>query len=81
MGKWTLISFEDESDESVTGWQILDTEGSIHSQHWSREDALEIAALEADDNEALAADLHGQADDAQDVSDGLRGLINKEKTP
>jgi hypothetical protein len=80
--EWTLTSFKvNESDESVAGWQILDSEGSVHSQHWSREDALEIAALEADDNEALAVDLHGQADDAQEITDGLRNLIDREETP
>tara|TARA_Y100001951_G_C11231677_1_gene235006 strand:+ start:665 stop:928 length:264 start_codon:yes stop_codon:yes gene_type:complete len=77
---WTLTSFKvDESHESVTGWQILDSEGSVHSQHWSREDALGIAAISADDNEALAAELHGQADDAQEITDGLRGLIDREE--
>ncbi len=78
---WTLTSFKvNESDESVAGWQILDSEGSVHSQHWSREGALEIAALEADDNEALAVDLHGEADDAQEIADGLRDLIDREET-
>ena len=74
---WHLLRTE---SEDVVGWQILDSEGSIHSQHWSREDALEIAALEADDNEALAVELHGQADDAQEITDGLRGLIDREVT-
>jgi|TARA_R110002110_G_scaffold160281_2_gene358661 hypothetical protein len=77
---WTLTSFKfDEWDESVAGWEILDSEGSLHSQHWSREDALGIAAISADDNEALAAELHRQADDAQEVSDGLRDLIDREE--
>ena len=78
---WTLTSFKvNESDESVAGWQILDSEGSVHSQHWSREDALGTAAISADDNEALAADLHGEADDAQEIADGLRDLIDREET-
>ena len=77
---WTLTSFKvNEWDESIAGWQILDSEGSVHSQHWSREDALGTAAISADDNEALAEDLHGQADDAQEVSDGLRDLIDREE--
>jgi hypothetical protein len=59
-------------------WQILDNEGSVHSQHWSKEDALGIAAIHAEDNEALAADLHGEADDAQEIADGLRDIIAKE---
>ena len=80
---WHLLRTEvggTSLSEDVVGWQILDSEGSIHSQHWSREDALEIAALEADDNEALAVDLHGQADDAQEIADGLRDLIDRGDT-
>jgi len=81
MTAWTLTSFKvNESDESVAGWQILDSEGSVHSQHWSREGTLGIAAISADDNEALAADLHGEADDAQEIADGLRDLIDREET-
>jgi hypothetical protein len=72
---WHLLKTE---SEDAVEWQILDSEGSIHSQHWSKEDALEIAALEADNNETLAVDLHGQADDAQEIADGLRGLIDRE---
>lgn len=60
-----------------TKWQILDPEGSVHSEHWSIEDALGMAAVHAEDSEALAADLHAQADDAQEISDGLRGLIDR----
>ena len=78
--KWTLKAFKvDESDESIAGWQILDSEGSVHSQHWSREDALGIAAISADDNDALAEELHGEADDAQEIADGLRDLIDREE--
>jgi len=77
---WTLTSFKvNEWDESVAGWEILDSEGSVHSQHWSREDALGIAAISADDNDALAIDLHGEADDAQEIADGLRDLIDREE--
>ena len=71
---WHLLRTE---SEDVVGWQILDSEGSVHSQHWSREDALGMAAVHAEDSEALAADLHAQADDAQEISDGLRGLIDR----
>jgi len=72
------MAFEDESEEGVVGWRILDTEGFVHSQHWSREDALETAALAANDNEALAADLHGEAEDVQEIADGLQALIDRE---
>ena len=75
-----MTNWQISQDDLSERWEILDSEGSIHSQHSSRGYALEIAAMEADDNEALAVELRGQADEAQEIADGLRGLLDRAGT-
>lgn len=69
---WTLRQMEDDGQ-----WELMD-DTLVYGRYLTRVDALADAEAVADQNEAMAATLHEEADDAQDTADECRALLKQE---
>lgn len=71
---WTLRQREDDGQ-----WELID--GTlVYSRHLRRVDALAEAEALVNQHEALAATLHEEADDAQEIADECQAIIDREET-